>query len=89
MSTSYLARSPHFLLVLCGTTVGGPLALWVTPVPPTAGRAMSTAGLAAVSRSVAFEEALGRLDLGFRHWLQKKNFSSFYTGLHVGRGGRV
>ena len=44
---------------------------------------MSTAGLAAVSRSAAFEEALGRVDLGFRHWLQKKNFASFYTWAYM------
>ena len=44
---------------------------------------MSTAGLAAVSRSAAFEEALGRADLSFRHWLQKKHFASFTTWAYM------
>ena len=44
---------------------------------------MATAGLAAVSRSAAFEGALGQLDLGFRHWLQKKNFASFNTWAYM------
>ena len=44
---------------------------------------MSTAGLAAVSRSMAFEEALGRVDLGFRLWLQKKQFASFSTWAYM------
>ena len=63
--------------------MGGPLHCvgrdFPEPLVATAlvGGAMSTAGLAAVSRSMAFEEALGRVDLGFRHWLQKKQFASF------------
>ena len=44
---------------------------------------MSTAGLAAVSRSAAFEDALGHVDLSFRHWLQKKQFASFNTWAYM------
>ena len=44
---------------------------------------MATAGLAAVSRSVAFESALGHVYLAFRVWLEKKEFASFSTWAYM------